>query len=223
MANVFAGRAVLKTLKGGGEKISALKNEIAEQDMWLEEQDYWERRRGWLDGHMPPPIDSVGKAQGDLMQEMQQQVLDRKLRIDRQNLIDPVHGANFDEVAVYLRVRGDAAVINQWVASLQSPEKFQVLKTLELELDNRARETTPQGECQITIARWFAPQGSQPAADPAPAEAAPEAADPAPPPVPEAPASTTPAPEAAPESVTDSGAAAPAPPTDPAGGGNVGS
>ena len=59
MANVFAGRAVLKTLKGGGEKISALKNEIAEQDMWLEEQDYWERRRGWLDGHMPPPIDSV--------------------------------------------------------------------------------------------------------------------------------------------------------------------
>lgn len=182
VANLFAGRAVMRTLGGGQARITELKNELAENEMWLEEKDLWDRRRDWLDANIPPSLaqqgKSVGNAQGELMQTLQNELFERKIRIDRQSLSEPVNSQFFDEVAVYLRIRGEAAVVTQWLSTLQSPEKFQVVKTLELELDDKAKEVEPQAECEVTIARWFAPSGSDlpPATEPA----APQDSPPAP-------------------------------------------
>jgi len=44
-----------------------------------------------------------------------------------------------------------------WLASLQSPEKFQAIKQVEIELDAKAKEQTPQVLCNIVLARWFKP------------------------------------------------------------------
>lgn len=186
VANLFAGRAVMRSLGGGNPKITALKNELAENQMWLEEADLWDTRREWLKSNLPPSLAkqgiSVGNAQGDLMQSLQNELFERKIRIDRQSLAEPVNSQFYDEVAVYLRIRGEAAVLTQWLSTLQSPEKFQVIKTLELELDDKAKEVEPQAECEVTVARWFAPSAGE-IAPPAQPETAPETPEttPAPP------------------------------------------
>lgn len=170
VANLFAARAISRSLGGGKAKIEALKNELAENQMWLEERDLWERRRAWLDENLPESLVrqriSVGNAQGDLMQTLQNDVLGRRLEIERQTLVEPQTTAFYDEVAVSFRVEGDAAEVNRWLATLQAPDRFQVIKNIELELDGRSREVEPQAECDITVARWFAPSaGDSPAPD----------------------------------------------------------
>ena len=162
MANLFAGRKIYKALGGSTAQISELKDELAENRMWLEEKDDWDRRREWLDANMLPPVSSVGSAQGELIESLQTGVFERTLKIDRQSLLEPATAGFYDEVAVNLRVRGEEAKIIEWLSTLQSPEKFQVLKTLELEPDTKSKETEPQVICDMTVARWYAPQGQAP-------------------------------------------------------------
>ena len=57
-----------------------------------------------------------------------------------------------------MRLRGDQATVLQWLSTLQSPEKFQAVRQLEVEIDTRAREKTPQVVCNLTLARWFKPE-----------------------------------------------------------------
>ena len=159
MANLFAGRAIFKVLGGSKTQIDDLKGEVAENRMWLEEKDDWDRRREWLDARMLAPITSVGGAQGELIESLQKGVFDRTLKIERQSLLEPVTTQFYDEVAVNLRVRGEEAKITEWLSTLQSPEKFQVLKTLKLAPDPKSKETEPQAICDVTVARWHAPQG----------------------------------------------------------------
>jgi hypothetical protein len=61
------------------------------------------------------------------------------------------------EVSVAVRLRGDQITVLQWLSTLQSPEKFQAIKLLDLEIDTKARMPTPQVICNLTLARWFKP------------------------------------------------------------------
>jgi len=100
---------------------------------------------------------TLGKEQGDLLQSLQDDLFDRKLEIESQSLQDIVHEHFYTEVAVRLTVRGEESEVVEWLTSLQGPEQFQVIKSLELELDTKSEETEPQAICQLTLARWFAP------------------------------------------------------------------
>ncbi|MDF1825568.1 MAG: hypothetical protein P1U68_13055 [Verrucomicrobiales bacterium] len=152
----------MKNLRGSGDRITALKNELADQEMWLQEAEKAEVRSRWLAENMPGLDSTLGKAQGDLLQSMQDALFERKLTIQQQSLQDIENDPFFTEVAVRLTVRGNEADVIDWLISLQGPDKFQVIKALELEIDSKADEEEPQAVCQITVARWFAPDdGSQ--------------------------------------------------------------
>lgn len=160
VANGFAARAILKTLRGSGDRIRTLENELADYEMWLEEAPKADARVRWLDETLPALEETtLGKAQGDLLQSLQDDVLDRKLKIEQQSLQDIVQDTFYTEVAVRLTIRGDENEVIEWLISLQGREKFQVIKALELKLDNRSQEEEPQAVCQITVARWFLPEG----------------------------------------------------------------
>ena len=163
VANGFVAKSVLSTLSGGKSKISALENELADQEMWLEDAAKTEARERWIDNSMPVLGDStLGKLQGDLLQSLQDDVFDRKLKIEQQSLQDVVKEPFYTEVAVRLTIRGAETEIIDWLSGLQNPEKFQVIKAMELELDRRAKADVPQAICQITIARWFRPDSAEP-------------------------------------------------------------
>lgn len=139
-------------------RIAALENQRKENEVWLGDSTFWDKRKAWLDEHMPV-TDSLGRTQGLLLEELQNAALDRGIRVLQQTLLDPVTNADYREIAVNLRLYGDQSAILQWLATMQSPDRFQAVKALEFELDMRSKEKTPQAQCNLTVARWFKPEG----------------------------------------------------------------
>jgi hypothetical protein len=162
VGNAFAARSVLKVLRGSDSKIAALKSTLDDHEMWVEETPKAEARERWLDANMPRMDgNTLGKLQGDLIQSLQDELFNRKLRIDRQSLQDIVYGNHYTEVSARLEVRGAESDVIEWLTTLQGPDKFQIIKALEIELDTRSREVVPQAKCEITIARWFRPDSGE--------------------------------------------------------------
>lgn len=155
VVNLFGIRAVYKNLKGGRGRVEDLKLELLEQQGWLGDKDFWEHRNGWIVEKMPPAFDSTGKAQGELVQNLQDSLYENRIKIDRQTLLEPKSTAYYDEVAVNLRIQGDAVKVNEWLSRLQGVERFQTIKTLKLSIDTKSKEKEPQAVCEVTVARWF--------------------------------------------------------------------
>ena len=163
VGNAFAARSLVKVLRGSDSKIETLKSTLADHEMWVEDAPKAEAREKWLTATMPGMGGaSLGKLQGDLIQSLQDDLFERKLKIEQQSLQDIVNAAMYTEVAVRLTVRGAETEVIEWLTTLQGPEKFQIIKSLELELDSKSKEIEPQAVCQITIARWYQPESGEP-------------------------------------------------------------
>lgn len=167
--NVICFRGFSLQRKALTESIKHLTEEAADDKIWLNDRAFWAKRQDWLTKHMPY-TDSTGRSQGQLLDELQNSALDAQLKVTNQVLHDePTKETDFKEVSLSLRVRGDHDVLLRWLLSLQSPEKFEAIKSFDLQLDTRGKDKTPQAECNLTVARWFNPESS---AEPQPAEVA---------------------------------------------------
>lgn len=139
-------------------RIADLENQKKENAVWLSDSAFWEKRRVWLDANMPT-TDSLGRAQGQLLEQLQNEALDLGIKVLQQTLLDPTPTADYQEIAVSLRIYGEQSTVLRWIATMQSPDQFQAVKALEFELDNRSKEKLPQAQCNLTVARWFKPEG----------------------------------------------------------------
>jgi hypothetical protein len=157
MATVILANSFMQRRTAALSQIERLTTEIRENETWLADRDYWQTHADWLAENMPS-TESLGRAQGQLLEELQNSALDLEIRVERQTLLEPVNTANYREVSVNLRLYGDQTVILQWLATMQSPERFQHVKELEFEIDTRARTPKPQARCNLTLARWFKPE-----------------------------------------------------------------
>ncbi len=180
VVNIWALSEFTKQRRAVTATISELSEEATTNEVLLTDQPYWEKRLNWVNAHMPF-TDSLGKSQGQLLEYLQTSSRDSELSITSQTLLEPLKTQTPDqpnEVAVTVRVRGDQEKMLRWLLTLQSPEKFQAVKAIDLELDSRSREKTPQAQCNLTIARWFNPlqTGSSDAAPVVPANATPSPA-----------------------------------------------
>jgi hypothetical protein len=153
VANGFLGRR-----KVALEKITLLQRQKSENDTWIKDRAFWDKRRAWLKEKMPV-TESLGRAQGQLLEDLNNETLELGIITEQQTLpplATPVESHR--EVTVTLRLRGDQVTMLQWLATLQSPERFQAVRQLELEIDTKSREKTPQVVCTLTLARWFKPE-----------------------------------------------------------------
>ena len=157
VGGMFAASDFMERRAAVDQKIITLQRELEENKGWYNDREFWDKRSKWLRETMPT-TESLGQAQAFLLEDIQNDALDLKFKIEKQNLLDPVNNANYREVAVDVRLRGDQTQIIGWLATLQSPERFQAIKEVEIELDPRAREKTPQAVCNLTLARWFKPE-----------------------------------------------------------------
>lgn len=171
--NVIALREFNMRHKALTASLDQLTAEVRENEGLLSDRAFIEKRKAWLKKNMPY-TNSAGKAQGQLLEDLQNAALENELKISNQTLLEPLALDHFNEVAVNIRIRGDQEKMLHWLVTLQSPEKFTTIKSIELELDNRAKEKTPQAQCNLTIARWFntepPPQGASPVPAVAPVE-----------------------------------------------------
>ncbi len=152
--NVIALREFNVRSKALTLSLDQLTAEVKGNEGLLSDRTFIEKRKEWLKKHMPY-TNSAGKAQGQLLEDLQNAALENELKISNQTLLEPSALDHFNEVAVNIRIRGDQEKMLHWLVTLQSPEKFTTIKSIELELDSRAKEKTPQAQCNLTIARWF--------------------------------------------------------------------
>jgi hypothetical protein len=160
MLGMILAKQFLDRRKVAEEKIVALQRQKLENDGWAKEQPFWEKRRLWLAEKMPG-TESLGRAQGQLLEDIQNDALEWGF-IAEQPTLPPLaatsNATSYREVTVSVRLRGDQTTVLSWLATLQSPEKFQAVRDLQIEIDTRAREKTPQVICNLTLARWFKPE-----------------------------------------------------------------
>lgn len=114
---------------------------------------FWKERQAWLDEHMPTMGDA-GQAHSRLLQELQDAARQRGLTIVSPVLLKPESGPHHRELAVSLQVTGADNALFRFLADLQSPEKFQVVKYLLL---TPATVAAPRMTGSITIARLYKP------------------------------------------------------------------
>lgn len=142
------------------KKIAALQGEKKEAQAWLADRAFQEKRRKWLDDNMPS-AESMLRAQGELVEELQNAVLDLGLKMTKPpQLNDATNTKHYQEVTVSMNLSGDQALLLEWLATLQSPERFQIIKNLEIDPDNRSTAKTQQANVSVTVARWFKPASS---------------------------------------------------------------
>jgi len=67
------------------QKIAALEVQKRENDTWMADRAFWEKRRSWLEEKMPS-TDSLGRAQGQLLEQLQNEALDLGIAIQQQHL-----------------------------------------------------------------------------------------------------------------------------------------
>ncbi|MDF1850982.1 MAG: hypothetical protein P1U85_09125 [Verrucomicrobiales bacterium] len=158
IANAFAYRSISGKLRGSNDRIMELDNQLKDQEMWLEEAQMAAAREQWLNATMPA-AENFGKEQADLLQSVQDELFDRKIRIEQQSLQEITKDPFYTEVAIRLTIRGEQMAVIDWLTTLQNRDQFQVIKALSFKIDTKSKEPEPQAICQITLAKWFAPAG----------------------------------------------------------------
>ena len=181
VGNGLAIREFLARRKTASTALSSLREQENSNRIWMNDRATYEKRLMWLEKNMPY-TSSAGKAQGQLLDDLRNSALDVGLKVESENPLDAVALDHANEVSVSLRLRGDQEIMLRWLLTLQSPERFVAVKAIELELDTKSKEKTPQAVCNLTAAKWFNPNpppGGVPAAEePAAAPAAPEGENP---------------------------------------------
>jgi hypothetical protein len=177
VGNALAIREFMSRKKAATATLAALKDQETSNLIWMNERKLYDKRLAWLQANMPY-TSSAGKSRGELLDDLRGSALDLGLKTDNENPLDSValelenKEVFANEVAVSMRVRGDQDTLLRWLYTLQSPERFTTVKNIELELDSRSKEKTPQLQCNLTVARWFNPNPPPGALPPGSAEPA---------------------------------------------------
>lgn len=116
------------------------------------EAEVWAERMDWLDEQLPS-MGSRDQAQASLLEDLRASAKSFDLDIDAQSFVKPASTPHYQEVAVKMNLDGPERKVFQWLAGIQSPEKFQAIKFLRLRPERRSR--LPESDCEVIVARWF--------------------------------------------------------------------
>lgn len=152
IGNLILWKRYSARLKAAKEAIEKLEGDRAANAAAATDEPFWQQRQEWLDSVMPPMSDS-GEAQSALLQSIEESAAERRINTWRPTLLKPEDGSHHHEVSVTLRAGGADQAVLRWLAEMQSPEKFQYIKYLQIERDSDGPE--PRMECTLTLARWF--------------------------------------------------------------------
>lgn len=161
-ANIYAINLVMKRIKAANGEVVNLENQVNADRALLYLESEAKERKEILDGSMPI-IESAGKTAGTMLQYLRDEFRDRRLESDPKShklLENKKYSDYFDEVAVNVSFRGDAAEVMKLLITLQQPGQFYIVKNLEVELDKKSQKKEPQAICNLTLARWFKPSNS---------------------------------------------------------------
>jgi hypothetical protein len=142
--------------KTANDKITQLEEQLSSNMAYAPEEAFWLPKNEWLDATMPKMGD-FGNVQSNLLEYLQQGSRERGIRLNNLTLLKPEGGSKFHrEVSVTIQSIGPDQAVYDWLAEMQSPEKFQYFKYLQLD-SHEASRPKREMDCRFTLSRWFQP------------------------------------------------------------------
>ena len=135
------------------EKIDNLESKFTAAVAAAADAPYWKERQTWLDGTMPVMGDA-GKAHSSFLEHLQGTARQRGLVLTSPVLLKPEGGPHGRELPISLQITGPDSGVHRWLADLQSPEKFQLVKYLLL---TSSSSQPPRVTASVTVARLYKP------------------------------------------------------------------
>ena len=140
-------------LAAAQEKIENLQSRFTAAVAASGDAPFWKERQAWLDATMPAMGDG-GQAHSLFLEQLQSTARQRGLTITSPVLLKPEGGPHHRDLSISLQITGQDNALFRWLADLQSPEKFQLVKYLLL--TPVAGQPTKMA-CNVTVARLFKP------------------------------------------------------------------
>lgn len=132
------------------QKNSELKAQLAAAEGWIAKEDYWTKRRDWLEETEP----SLSVARQDSATQLEQlQAAARKLSLQLEDvqLLQLPEAEFYQPVGVKFTVNGPWAGLVKFVADLQDPKLFDVIPRFSIKSDREP----PNIHCEMELQRWF--------------------------------------------------------------------
>lgn len=135
------------------EKIENLQSRYTAAVAASGDAPFWKERQAWLDATMPVMGDA-GQAHSTFLEHLQKTARERGLAVASTVLLKPEGGPHHRDLSISLQVTGPDNAVFRWLAELQSPEKFQLIKYLLL---TPASASPPRMTGSVTVARIYKP------------------------------------------------------------------
>ena len=133
-------------------KIQGLQANANTDQVWLREKQFWLDRKKWID-QKQPRVAAGAVPQSELLQSLTTSAKDHKLAIQEQSFADAKSTANYQAVAVRLKLTGNLEDVVRWLVDVQQPEKFQAVTNFSL----KSQEKPPAVDLELEVARWYSP------------------------------------------------------------------
>jgi Tfp pilus assembly protein PilO len=149
----FVWRDHRNRLAAAREKIENLGSRFTAAVAAAADAPFWKERQAWLDTTMPVMGDP-GKAHSSFLEQLQTTARERGLTLSSPVLLKPEGGPHGRELPISLQISGADSAVHRWLADLESPEKFQLIKYLLL---TPASAQPPRMSASVTVARLYKP------------------------------------------------------------------
>jgi len=133
-------------------KIQGLEANANTDQVWLREKQFWLDRKQWID-QKQPRVAAGAVPQSELLQSLTTSAQSHKLTIQEQSFADAKSTANYQAVAVRLKLTGTLEDVVRWLVEIQQPEKFQAVTNFSL----KSLEKPPAVDLELEVARWYSP------------------------------------------------------------------
>ena len=133
-------------------KIRGLEANANTDQVWLREKQFWLDRKKWID-QKQPRVAAGGVPQSELLQSLTASAQNHKLTIQEQSFAEAKSTANYQAVAVRLKLTGSLEDVVRWLVEVQQPEKFQAVTNFSL----KSQEKPPAVDLELEVARWYSP------------------------------------------------------------------
>lgn len=150
---LFAVRDYRTRMAAAQAKIAELEPRLAADAVVAADAPFWEAREQWLDSVMPEAGDT-GKAHSEFLEMLLRTAKERGLTTGAPVMLKPEGGKHARDLSVTVEVTGPDSAVFRWLAGLQSPEKLQVIKYLQLRSQSA---NPPRMTGTVTVARLFRP------------------------------------------------------------------
>jgi hypothetical protein len=153
MANFYGISYLLDTESALTQQMSELEGTAKTNQTWLREKQFWLARKQWID-RQQPRVGAGQVPQSELLQTLTASAQANQLVIQEQSFAELKNTANYQSVAVKLKLSGNLQNVIKWLAELQQPEKFQAITNFSL----KSEEQPPKVNLELEVARWYSPR-----------------------------------------------------------------